>query len=475
MNTTVLQAIRTMLSRWFPGGGAPVPMHGVQSPRGSKTSIPSGPDAAHDIGRNNGGFCDQHQTIHDAAPIPYDEDLLERARTQWQFGDWHNLIALDYEGIRHHPDRAKLALFVAAGHMQTHDNVSARKYIQFAQDWGCSKTLLTTILIAGVHNSLARAATIRGDHDRQKKHFLLSVQGSGGDERLLAQARASLELTSLSHSAREVASIQSKPHDHTRSTERGAEDRAPVFITNPGIVSYAQNFEDVMLWRALGHIADGFYIDIGAQDPIIDSVSKAFYEHGWRGLHVEPTPAYAKLLRQDRPDETVLQMAVANTHGSMPFYELPQTGLSTGDYTIAQRHRTKGFDVREITVNCQTLAAILASVGNRDIHWLKIDVEGMEEEVLAGWGDAEMRPWIVVVESTQPMTQLDTSGQWAHHLHVRGYTMVYFDGLNRFFVSENHPELVCHFRSGPNVFDRFTLNGTASSSFSRPAGRVGWN
>ena len=54
------------------------------------------------------------------------------------------------------------------------------------------------------------------------------------------------------------------------------------------IISYAQNFEDVMLWRALGQIEHGFYIDIGAQDPIIDSVSLAFYEHGWRGIHVEP-------------------------------------------------------------------------------------------------------------------------------------------------------------------------------------------
>ena len=44
------------------------------------------------------------------------------------------------------------------------------------------------------------------------------------------------------------------------------------------IVSYAQNFEDVMLWRALGQVENGVYIDIGAQHPLIDSVSKAFYE-----------------------------------------------------------------------------------------------------------------------------------------------------------------------------------------------------
>ncbi|HZF37393.1 MAG TPA: FkbM family methyltransferase, partial [Blastocatellia bacterium] len=43
-------------------------------------------------------------------------------------------------------------------------------------------------------------------------------------------------------------------------------------------ISYAQNFEDVMLWRALKHIDRGFYIDVGANDPDLDSVTKAFYE-----------------------------------------------------------------------------------------------------------------------------------------------------------------------------------------------------
>ena len=42
-------------------------------------------------------------------------------------------------------------------------------------------------------------------------------------------------------------------------------------------VSYAQNFEDVMLWRALKHVENGYYVDIGAQDPVFDSVSLAFY------------------------------------------------------------------------------------------------------------------------------------------------------------------------------------------------------
>lgn len=48
-------------------------------------------------------------------------------------------------------------------------------------------------------------------------------------------------------------------------------------------VTYAHNFEDVMDWRALGQVESSLNIDVGAYDPIICSVCKAFYDRGWRG------------------------------------------------------------------------------------------------------------------------------------------------------------------------------------------------
>ena len=67
------------------------------------------------------------------------------------------------------------------------------------------------------------------------------------------------------------------------------------------IVSYAQTHEDVLLWRALHNVQHGFYIDVGAHDPTALSVTRAFYEHGWHGINVEPDPQYAEKLRKERP------------------------------------------------------------------------------------------------------------------------------------------------------------------------------
>jgi len=59
-------------------------------------------------------------------------------------------------------------------------------------------------------------------------------------------------------------------------------------------VSYAQNYEDVMLWRALKHIENGFYIDVGAAWPSEHSVTKLFYDEGWRGINIEPNLEFSQ-------------------------------------------------------------------------------------------------------------------------------------------------------------------------------------
>jgi FkbM family methyltransferase len=229
--------------------------------------------------------------------------------------------------------------------------------------------------------------------------------------------------------------------------------------------SYAQNFEDVMLWRALRHVEHGFYIDIGAYDPVIDSVSLAFHQRGWHGIHVEPMPRYAELLREQRPTDIIIQAAVGSGPPLLRFFETPGGGISTADPEIADAHRKRGTYVQEITVPCIALSDVFALCVTNEIHWLKIDVEGYERQVLLSWNAAAARPWIVVVESTFPLTQIETHEKWDAILAGYGYEFSYFDGLNRFYISESHLELRPAFLTPPNVFDDFALNGTASSSF----------
>lgn len=228
--------------------------------------------------------------------------------------------------------------------------------------------------------------------------------------------------------------------------------------------SYAQNFEDVMLWRALKHIEHGCYVDVGAQHPVIDSVSKAFYERGWRGIHIEPVPEYADLLRKDRPDETVLQVALADTEGTLELNVIVDTGLSTAVEAYAQAHQVeRGLAHQRIQVPVMTLKSALTSLIGKNVHWLKIDVEGLEEKVLKGWDSQILRPWVMVVEATIPCSPETDYGSWDPILTAADYQFVYFDGLNRFYVAKEHAELAEAFSCPPNVFDGVRLSGLASS------------
>jgi hypothetical protein len=139
------------------------------------------------------------ETIPEQSVVPYDENLLERARTQWQFGDWLSLAEIDLATLQHHPDRAKLALLAAAGLLQIGNGDTARQLVRRAQDWGCNQRLIARILSAGVHNSLGRAAALGDQHPRAIRHFESAIATSaiGGDSRLLGQARAREQLQQI--------------------------------------------------------------------------------------------------------------------------------------------------------------------------------------------------------------------------------------------------------------------------------------
>ena len=221
-------------------------------------------------------------------------------------------------------------------------------------------------------------------------------------------------------------------------------------------VSYAQNFEDVILWRVLHEVEGGRYLDVGAQDPVIDSVSMAFYEAGWRGIHVEPTPAYAARLREARPEEIVIEAAVTDASGPIPFFEIPETGISTGKKDIAAHHTNSGYKPRKTFAPTVRLDSLFEMIDG-DFHWMKIDVEGMEPDVLRSWGESAKRPWLLVIEATYPSTQEPTDHLWIDEVLRRGYTKAYFDGLSRYFVHEDHRELAALFEAPANVFDRFAV------------------
>ncbi|MCX7684986.1 MAG: FkbM family methyltransferase, partial [Acetobacteraceae bacterium] len=222
------------------------------------------------------------------------------------------------------------------------------------------------------------------------------------------------------------------------------------------LVSYAQHGEDILLHRAFGQLAEGFWVDVGAGDPELDSVTALFAERGWRGINIEPEPEACARLLAARPRDVTLCCAAGAAAGRLLLHRIPGSGLSTLDPAIAARHAAEGRTVEPLEVEVRTLAEICEAHAPRRIHFLKVDAEGHEAAVLAGADFARHRPLVVVVEATEPNRPVPSHAAWEPRLLAAGYAFVRFDGLNRWYVAaEQEAALASAFVLPPTPFDGF--------------------
>lgn len=203
---------------------------------------------------------------------------------------------------------------------------------------------------------------------------------------------------------------------------------------------YAQKGEDRKLRELLGERDPGFYIDVGAWEPTLDSVTKHFYDRGWHGINIEPVPFYHEKLVAERSRDINLLMAAGDANKKHQFAYIEGTGLSTfneENIKLGSDNRT----VHRIPVLVRTLSVICAAhvpLGPNarpiPIDFLKIDVEGYEREVILGMDFGYYRPKVLVIEATIPGTETPAWDTWDDLVLERGYEFLEFDSLNRWYL-----------------------------------------
>ncbi len=222
-------------------------------------------------------------------------------------------------------------------------------------------------------------------------------------------------------------------------------------------ISYAQNREDVLLNRLFSDQAEGRYIDIGAYDPTVCSITRLFYDRGWSGINVEPDPSSFERVRSGRPRDVNVNMGVSDHTGSLPFYRFSSeaSGLCTFSRKEADLRLQQGYPFVEQQVPVTSLAALCEAHVHGPIDFLTIDVEGHEQAVISGADWKNYRPRVVVVESTHPLTTHPSHESWEAILLMHAYLYATFDGLNRFYVAEEAREDIEKLQVPPNVFDDY--------------------
>jgi FkbM family methyltransferase len=221
---------------------------------------------------------------------------------------------------------------------------------------------------------------------------------------------------------------------------RGAFGNGPTY--------YSQYYEDYILAYVFKDHENGFYVDVGANDPDDSSVTKYFYLAGWRGINIEPIPELVEKLNKSRPEDTNKGVAISDRPGELPFYKsVKNSGLSTLSPKIAASHRANGYEFTKVMIPVTTLTAVLDehAKNKSEITFLNVDVEGFEKQVFSSLDFKRYIPRVIMAESTAPLTEAPTQQAWEPILLDNGYIFAMDDGLNRYYVHKSDERLLSKF------------------------------
>lgn len=210
-------------------------------------------------------------------------------------------------------------------------------------------------------------------------------------------------------------------------------------------ITYAQNREDVILAAFFKDVQKGVYVDVGAFHPVTDSVTKHFYDNGWRGINIEPIASLYKVFEDERAQDVNIQAAITNKPGNVTLREYKNKGLSTVSTGMQSAYKkTKDDetdDFKDVEVTALTLKDVFEQHPQKHIHFMKVDVEGFEYEALEGNDWKKYRPEMLCVEANHPSNKHDVAAFLATH----NYEKVYNDGLNDYYLAKESKHRVANF------------------------------
>ncbi len=196
--------------------------------------------------------------------------------------------------------------------------------------------------------------------------------------------------------------------------------------------SYSQHNEDLLIDLIFESKRDGFYVDVGANDPVFNSNTRRFYLRGWRGVNVEPGPLPFQRLVRERPKDINLNVAIGPKRGVMTFYHVADDStLSSFDKVVADRMAAAvRSTVRPELVEVLTLSDIFEEQAQgRKVDFLSVDAEGYDLEVLKSNDWKRHRPAVVLVEMHNDHKRI------ADFLSSLNYVLVFNNTVNGVFIN----------------------------------------
>jgi FkbM family methyltransferase len=196
--------------------------------------------------------------------------------------------------------------------------------------------------------------------------------------------------------------------------------------------SFSQFGEDLFLKEYFG-ARNGLYIEIGGNHPFSLSNTYLLYRMGWSGLVIEPIQRLYAKHKRFRPRDIQVNAAVGDSSGSLTFYEMIPSVLSTCDRSEVESLLSTGKAIlfREYSVPVTTVAELYRThLAPARISLLSIDTEGHDMSVLRGVDWEAMLPEIIICEAADQSKGIEVS----IFLATQGYRCLKVLGCNLVFA-----------------------------------------
>lgn len=210
-------------------------------------------------------------------------------------------------------------------------------------------------------------------------------------------------------------------------------------------VSYSQCGEDMICdflfsWLGVSQIS---YLDIGAHHPKWLSNTYYFYERGCCGVLIEPDEDLCVGLRQERPRDKILNLAVAASgDDQVNMYVMSSRTLNTLDRAQAEELVAGGREKIEAirSVRLSGINVILKEqFGSIKPNFVSLDIEGLDFEILSAWDFEAFRPEVFCVE-TLTYTEDNSERKLVEIIDLmisKGYRVYADTYVNTVFVSDS--------------------------------------
>jgi FkbM family methyltransferase len=176
---------------------------------------------------------------------------------------------------------------------------------------------------------------------------------------------------------------------------------------------------------------DGFFVDVGANEPTDGSQTWHLEKLGWRGVVIEPQPRLAQKLKEQRR-AAVFACACSSPQNAGKMLPFQTAGIFSSlnpDFFVAGMRKEEIIEVPVRTLDDILVEATAPS----PIDLLAIDVESHEIDVLNGLTLTRWRPRLIFIEDTVLNLRLHRL------LRSRGYKWLRRTGINSWYVPAASP------------------------------------